>query len=472
MTTSSKKILSNLLHEITSKQDWYSKVFDETIVLKWKQEFLDQTKSLHPKDDQTNKENNDLFDLMISFARTTAQGCVHKKDCPWGDFEPLCDKCKKEKKEEITKNPEKFDVDKDELSEMFENDDWINEMDLTCKHPRCSCISPDFDLHKYIEYSEKGLLSDELRKQLKDQINEMLEKEPVDWHPGSNKQVRDLVHPSMYCYVKGVSKVNGKVESPCEEEVRYQWLPSEFKISNGKVEIISYINNLDHNKYPNMSLLEKCFEAFLPPLQKILKTPLQNMNLQVIVKIGQIILTSENSKYQGGSWHIEGMPHEHIAASCIHYLDIEGISESFLEFRKPVLLSEEDLNYPQSDGNYTEHHYGIAEDSHHEGQMNRYLGLTKCHEGASVVFPNTLQHKVKPFNLLPDVKLGRRTIIVFFVINPKKRIISTEQVLPQQTIFARKDAEYYRERLMYHRKYFVDMLNKKVFERPYSLCEH
>src|SRR5436305_1512728 len=99
----------------------------------------------------------------------------------------------------------------------------------------------------------------------------MLDKEPVDWHPGSNNQVRDLIHPSMYCYVKGVSKVNGKVEPECEEEVRYQWLPSEFLIKNSKVEIVSYVNNLDHDKYPKMSILENCFEAFLPALTKVLK---------------------------------------------------------------------------------------------------------------------------------------------------------------------------------------------------------
>jgi hypothetical protein len=463
MATSTKKILSNLLQEITSKQNWYSKVFNEAIVLHWKQEFMEQAKT---------SESSNLFDLMISFARATAQGCVHKEDCSWGDFEPLCDRCKEEKQSKIAKDPKKYGFNPADVPGIFEDDDWISELDLSCKHPRCSCISPDFELHQYIEYSQNGLLPEVLRKQLKETITEMLDKEPVDWHPGSNTQVRDLVHPSMYCYVKGVSKVNGKVEPECEEEVRYQWLPSEFEISNGKVKIVSYINNLDHDKYPKMNLLEKCFECFLPSLSKVLKMSLQNSKLQVITKIGQIILTPDNPKYPGGSWHIEGMPHEHIAASCIHYLDVEGITESFLDYRKPVLINEENINYPQSDGNYTTHHYGIEQDSHHEGIMNRYLGAIKCNEGASVVFPNTLQHKVKPFELAKDAKVSRRTIIVFFVIDPKKRIISTEQVTPQQTIFTRKEAEHYRERLMFHRKYFVSMLNKKVFERPYSLCEH
>ncbi len=35
----------------------------------------------------------------------------------------------------------------------------------------------------------------------------------IDWHPDSNDIVRDLVHPSMYPYIKGVSSLkNGIVE--------------------------------------------------------------------------------------------------------------------------------------------------------------------------------------------------------------------------------------------------------------------
>lgn len=33
-----------------------------------------------------------------------------------------------------------------------------------------------------------------------------LEARPADWHPGSDSIVRDLLHPSLYCYVRGVSR--------------------------------------------------------------------------------------------------------------------------------------------------------------------------------------------------------------------------------------------------------------------------
>lgn len=164
------------------------------------------------------------------------------------------------------------------------------------------------------------------------------------------------------------------------------------------------------------------------------------------------------------------MPHEHIAATCIHYVDVDNITDSFLEFRKPTIINEEDLNYPQNDYLYTGHHYGIED--HHDGVMNRYLGLIRCHEGASVIFPNTLQHHVKDFSLADTTKSSLRTILAFFVIDPDHRIVSTAHIPPQQNIFTLEEANYHRERLMYHRKYFVDKLNETVFERPFSLCEH
>ncbi len=186
------------------------------------------------------------------------------------------------------KIPSKYGIEADQLLEddFFENDDWICDLELSCDHPNCSCIAPDFDIHKYIKYSPVDLMSQELRQQLKDQIREM-EKEPIDWHPGSNQQVRNLIHQSMYCYVKGVSRItkgeSSFVEPECKEEVRYQWLPSEFKIgADSKVKLMSYINNLDTKKYPNIiPLLEKSLEFFLPSLEQVLKTRIQNKNLQL-----------------------------------------------------------------------------------------------------------------------------------------------------------------------------------------------
>ena len=384
----------------------------------------------------------------------------------------MCKLCKEAYHEDLLRDPQFFGYDEDEIPSDWENDDYAYEWGYdNCDHPRCDCVPPDSELNSYIQYRPQGVLNSELHALCQREISGFAAQEPIDWHPGSNQQVRDLIHPSMYCYVKGVSKhVDGATSPACEESLQYQWLPTEFQIGD-RVQATSYINNLDHVKYPQiLSLIEQVFEKFVPSLETVLKRPVRGGSLQVIVKIGNIMLTPEEPHYPGGSWHIEGMPYEHIGATCIHYVDVKGITPSFLEFRKPTLINEENLDYPQSDGLYTTHHYGI--ESHYDGVMNRYLGLIRCDEGASVVFPNTLQHRVKEFSLLPGETSSLRTILAFFVIDPQHRIVSTKDVPPQQGLFSQSEAEHHRERLMVHRKYFINQLNEIVFERPFSLCEH
>jgi hypothetical protein len=53
-----------------------------------------------------------------------------------------------------------------------------------------------------------GLIPDDILRDFVDGVSK-LENVPnskKDWHPGSNKQVLDLVHPSLYCYVTGLTR--------------------------------------------------------------------------------------------------------------------------------------------------------------------------------------------------------------------------------------------------------------------------
>lgn len=462
----------NICLEITSKNNWYTKVFDQKIVDKWSLEILEQTPSSNP----------DNFLYALNLMRATAQGSKHDEDCEWlgKDAEDICEKCRKELHEKITSNLSEHDLPENFTDEQV--NDIMNEIICDknpCIHALCECVPANSELHQYIEYTTRGVLNKKIHDECKQEIHDMMNRTLVDWHPGSNNQVRDLVHPSMYCYVAGKSVgIDGKpIESaPSDESRRYQWLPSKFHVNFSdkkySVRVESYINNLNTEKNPNMvSLIERVFAAFVPNLERILNKSLSNRDIQVIVKIGHVVLTPENPDYPGGSWHIEGMPQEKIAATCLHYVDMENITDSFLEFRKPVIIGEPE-DYSQNDTKFTTHHYGIEPGSHYDGYQNRYLGLIKCTEGASVVFPNTLQHRVKEFGLKDRNKPGLRTIIAFFVIDPDHPIVDTSQVPPQQGIFSEKKAKYYRNRLMFHRKYFVNQINQEIFMRGYSLCEH
>lgn len=450
-----------ICQEITSKKHWYSKVFNPDIIYKWSQEVDSET---------------DTFTLAIKLLQSSAKGCSILNNCEWEENK-MCPECIDSFKQRILSDPVIYGLVPADITENFFDDGWEYEFDQNniCDHPTCKCTSPHHDLHDYINYHPDGLLDKDLHLECKAIISAIATNEPIDWHPGSDEKVRDIIHPSLYCYVKGISVRNDKTTAPeCLEDVRYQWLPSRFDIATiGKVKVMSYINNLSHDKYPGfIPLIERVFEKFIPSLENVLHRQIYGQSLQVIVKVGSINLTDEKSEYSGGSWHIEGMPYEYIAATCIHYVDIDNITDSFLEFRKPTIINEENIDYPQSDSKYTTHHYGIAPHSHHEGVMNRYLGLIKCSEGSSIVFPNTLQHRVNEFNIGSDKNTSLRTILAFFVIDPDHAITSTEDIAPQQGFFTQQEAEYHRERLMYHRKFFVDQLNEEVFCREFSLCEH
>jgi hypothetical protein len=396
--------------------------------------------------------------------RATAQGRV-VKNCDWDCDTILCEECTKDAFVKHNIDPD----DEDAVDEFMM--DLPNEEYGRCEHAYCDCKPPDNQLSDYIDYVGQNTLSDTHHNELQQMVTTMINKYPIDYHPWSDNQVIDILHPSLYCYVKGVSKgSNGKLFEPdASEETKYQWLPSDIFINEtGQVSFQTYINNLHDAEF--IPLLGRTLTTFVPRLEKVLNRKLAGTACQVITKIGEIDLTPESPNYKGGSWHIEGMPYEHIVATCLYYLDVDNITDSYLEFRKPTIINEESVDYMQSDSEFTTFHFGINE--HWDGVMNRYLGLVKATTGASVVFPNSLQHRVKEFKLEDAEKKGRRVIIAFFVIDPDHKIVSTADIPKQQGVMTLDDANKYREKLMYQRKYFVNTLNKEVYERPYSLCEH
>ena len=56
--------------------------------------------------------------------------------------------------------------------------------------------------------------------------------------------------------------------------------------------------------------------------------------------------------------------------------------------------------------------------------------ITKTHR--CIAFPNSCQHQVQPFRLEDPTKPGHRKILVFFLVDPTKRVLSATDVAPQQ----------------------------------------
>ena len=221
--------------------------------------------------------------------------------------------------------------------------------------------------------------------------------------------------------------------------------------------------------------------------------------VQVIVKIASIELTPGHSRYDGGTWHVEGTARERIVATIIAYLDSDNVSESRLAFRTST--DEESISYEQNDENGVRQIYGIENGD----SMSQAAGTVVCAAGRVICFPNTMQHCVRPFALADASRPGHRKIAVFFVVDPTVHVTSTREVPPQQRAwwyeetgflarlqqvglpletrqkidsylefpFTHAQAEAYREELMAERALAkVEDEDEDVYEQHFSLCEH
>eukprot|EP01119_Soliformovum_irregulare_P002602 TRINITY_DN1284_c0_g1_i4.p1 TRINITY_DN1284_c0_g1~~TRINITY_DN1284_c0_g1_i4.p1 ORF type:complete len:583 (+),score=153.64 TRINITY_DN1284_c0_g1_i4:31-1749(+) len=433
------------------------------------------------------------------------------------------------------------------------------------------------------------LIPQELKERLLTAVRRLedVPEEKKDWHPGSEGKMLDLVHPSLYPFVFGVSKQleephhgptfpmigQGQIMSKVSVEEpnfelkddygdpifymgnhdqntskRYQWLPSDFFVdANGKVKIESYINNLHPIKDASLyHVIADIFEKFVPMFTRMFneqyciqnrtkfdihshfeeqesdeRTQAKNPNieiswnskqesrdinlfgrrLQVIVKMANIeIDPAEN--YPGGTWHVEGMSNEKIVASGIYYYDMDNIESSLLHFREAV-------EQPYTPRDQSVQSEGVDECSKVYGMdawnplLSQERGHVECIADRCIVFPNTMQHRVGAFKLKNAKKPGVRKILVFFLVDPTIRILSTAdvpiqrsdwifdelrtqhplRVLPKDVLtqigkhasdqgMSWEDAVVHRLNLMKERSTFVDAVNVGHYERAFSLCEH
>ncbi|WP_078615334.1 DUF4246 domain-containing protein [Streptomyces sp. NRRL S-475] len=125
------------------------------------------------------------------------------------------------------------------------------------------------------------LVDDDLRSRLREavQVLEQVPEAERDWHPGSDRQVLDLVHPSLFCLVRGVSEAPERAwrnptnqYSKYEFSERFQWLPTDVDVSDdGEVAFRSYVNNVHPDTHRELtSVLPDLFARMRPLLENVL----------------------------------------------------------------------------------------------------------------------------------------------------------------------------------------------------------
>ncbi|GAA1980205.1 DUF4246 domain-containing protein [Catenulispora subtropica] len=125
------------------------------------------------------------------------------------------------------------------------------------------------------------LIDEALRSRLRDAVR-VLEDVPEaerDWHPGSDGQVLDLVHPSLFCLVRDVSRPEGSDWPSLErEDARYslsdkfQWLPTDVEVDeSGDAVFRSYVNNVHPVAHRELeAVLPVLFGRMRPLFEKVL----------------------------------------------------------------------------------------------------------------------------------------------------------------------------------------------------------
>ncbi|MFH8889642.1 DUF4246 domain-containing protein [Streptomyces sp. NPDC017949] len=130
-------------------------------------------------------------------------------------------------------------------------------------------------------WQSDSLIDDELAARLRRAV-EVLEQVPEDekdWHPGSDAQVLDLVHPSLFCLVRGASGAPEEAwQNPTDRyskhefSEKFQWLPTDVDVSDeGDVEFRSYVNNVHPGIHHELaSVLPDLFARMRPLLENVL----------------------------------------------------------------------------------------------------------------------------------------------------------------------------------------------------------
>ncbi|KAI0847455.1 hypothetical protein F5Y00DRAFT_241477 [Daldinia vernicosa] len=426
--------MMGFIDQISDKPNWEEKVFDETIVAKWKEE--------------ANMVSHQNLDGDVYLSDKMFENCIKE----------LRDKAKQVKTTGI-----------------------VTVLDAELAVAKSDTIVPP-SLVDALRFGVKSL--------------EDVPNKDKDWHPRSDGKVLDLLNPSLFPLVYGTTRVlpygkvplencasiigEGETTIFFEQDRTYepllwgnnQWLPSDVVWTETGPRIASYINNLhpvDHKGLYEVfegfvsaavPLWEECLfrkpalkpriiceskgwteDYYLPepkdyaprerdPLGKPdLKKDFPD-GLQVIFKLANIHLTPENPEYDGGSWHIEGALNERIVATALYYYDAENISESRLAFKQAVDTKK--LHMLLSQGEFPPLMLRTGIVNNLEDLPFQELGGVFTRPGRLLAFPNVFQHQVQQFRLEDPTKPGHRKILAMFLVDPNIRVLSTGVVPPQR----------------------------------------
>ncbi|TFK66718.1 hypothetical protein BDN72DRAFT_859695 [Pluteus cervinus] len=267
-----------------------------------------------------------------------------------------------------------------------------------------------------------------------------------DWHPGSNEQVLDLVHPSLFPLIYGKSRILPDsltsledFAKRCGEGVTLPVPPENeaglankrdlgrtvtvkrrgciAKSSSGFHAMLIYLGSAQKEDYPQQMAGEdendywdrrqncdtregiRPEPATLSPPSKASWDALPSGELKP-ENVVDLKRSLGIPSYPGGTWHVKGQLLTRLSAIVLRIGD-EQDDHDWL----PVLFGCEQHGTPLQN-----------------------IGGVETKEGRVITFPNILQHQVQPFQLADPTRPGHRKILALFPVDPHIRVISTANV--------------------------------------------
>ncbi|MFJ6718710.1 DUF4246 domain-containing protein [Streptomyces sp. NPDC091259] len=184
------------------------------------------------------------------------------------------------------------------------------------------------------------LVDDKLRSRLREAVR-VLEQVPEaeqDWHPGSDGQVLDLVHPSLFCLVREVSGAPESAwrnptdrYSTYEFSEMFQWLPTDVDVSDdGDVAFRSYVNNVHPEKHRELATVLPDVFARLRPMFENVLTDLRHPR-PLRIEADPYGWYDSEPEYPDESSYSDGSAYEEAVAAW------EEAQDDWWENRRPVI---------------------------------------------------------------------------------------------------------------------------------------
>ncbi|GAB3455741.1 hypothetical protein GCM10027570_36640 [Streptomonospora sediminis] len=341
------------------------------------------------------------------------------------------------------------------------------------------------------------LIDDGLRSRLRDAVRVLEEvgEAEQDWHPGSDGQVLDLVHPSLFCLVRGVSGAPEEAwQSPAakwgpryEFSQEFQWLPTDVEVGgDGDAVFRSYVNNVHPVAHRELAtVLPVLFARVRPLLENVLTDLCHPRPLRIVADPHAWYDEAadepdeDSDEEDAHEWDSPRLtvpdapafvppaspdPSARVDLRGRRLQVIVKLANIHLTPDKPEyhggswhvegMLNERIVStaiYYWDSENITESRLGFRaaiddpeyqqDDSlgmsevyglDNEEPLNQVLGSASTPAGRCLAFPNILQHRVDPFRLADPTRPGYRKILVFFLVDPSVPLVSTSDVPPQQ----------------------------------------